>query len=63
MWRWENLPEGQPSLQHSTNQAFMIKWQPTYDSPLGVCQKASKGLSDMRNYILWSDETKIKHLG
>ena len=20
LWRWENLPEGQPSLQHSTNQ-------------------------------------------
>ena len=24
LWRWENLPEGQPSLQHSTNQAFML---------------------------------------
>ena len=23
LWRWENLPEGQPSLWHSTNQAFM----------------------------------------
>ncbi|CDQ72580.1 unnamed protein product [Oncorhynchus mykiss] len=22
----ENLPEGQPSLQHSTNQAFMVEW-------------------------------------
>ena len=21
-----NLPEGQPSLQHSTNQAFMVEW-------------------------------------
>ena len=37
LWRWDNLPEGQPS-------------------PLGVCQKALKGLSDK---ILWSDETKI----
>jgi hypothetical protein len=26
LWRWENLPEGQPSLQHSTNQAFMVEW-------------------------------------
>jgi hypothetical protein len=24
LWRWENLPEGQPSMQHSTNQAFMV---------------------------------------
>ena len=23
---WKNLPEGQPSLQHSTNQAFMVEW-------------------------------------
>ena len=26
LWRWENLPEGQPSLQHSTNQALMVEW-------------------------------------
>jgi hypothetical protein len=26
LWRWENLPEGQPSLQHSENQAFMQEW-------------------------------------
>ena len=26
LWRWENLPEGQPSLQHSTNQTFMVEW-------------------------------------
>ena len=26
LWRWENLPEGQPSLQRSTNQAFMVEW-------------------------------------
>jgi hypothetical protein len=25
LWRWENLPEGQPSLHHSTNQAFMVE--------------------------------------
>ena len=23
---WEKLPEGQPSLQHSTNQAFKVDW-------------------------------------
>ena len=26
LWRWENLPEGQPSLQHFTNQTFMVEW-------------------------------------
>ena len=26
LWRWENLPEGQPSLQHSINQAFIVEW-------------------------------------
>jgi hypothetical protein len=25
LWRLENLPEGQPSLQHSTNQDFVVK--------------------------------------
>jgi hypothetical protein len=34
-----------------------------YDSPLRVCQKAPKGLSDHENKILWSDETKIKLFG
>ena len=49
LWRWENLPEGQPSPQHSTNQAFMVEGPDgshssvkTLDSPLGVCQKALK---------------------
>uniref|UniRef100_A0A8C7U432 Pecanex-like protein n=1 Tax=Oncorhynchus mykiss TaxID=8022 RepID=A0A8C7U432_ONCMY len=48
-----NLPEGQPSLQHSPNQAFMVEWPygshasvKAHDSPLGVCQKAPNGLSD-----------------
>ena len=27
MWRLGNNPEGQPSLQHSTNQAFMVEWR------------------------------------
>ena len=26
LWREENLPEGQPSLQQSTNQACMVEW-------------------------------------
>jgi hypothetical protein len=26
IWRWEKLPEGQPSLQHPNNQAFMVEW-------------------------------------
>jgi hypothetical protein len=41
------------SLQHFTNQAFMVEWPDgshssvkALDSPLGLCQKAPKGLSD-----------------
>lgn len=26
LWSWENLPEGQPFLQHSTNQHCMVEW-------------------------------------
>ena len=26
LWGWEHLLEGHPSLQHSTNQAFMVEW-------------------------------------
>ena len=26
LWGRQKLPEGQPSLQHSTNQAFMAEW-------------------------------------
>ena len=47
LWRWENLPEGQPSLQHSTNLAFMVEGSDRSHSSvkgtgqlLGVCQKA-----------------------
>ena len=51
LWRWQNLPEGQPFLQHSTNRAFMVEWPDRShssvkgaDNPLGVCQKAPNGL-------------------
>ena len=60
----ENLPEGQPSLQHSTNQAFMVEWpdgrHSSVKGTLGVCQNNSQ---TMRNKILWSDEAKIKLFG
>ena len=64
MWRWENIPEGQPSLQHSSNQAFMARRKPilsknAHDSPLGVFRKAPKDSQTMRNKIFWSDETKL----
>ena len=48
LWKWENLPEGQPSLQDSTNQAFMVEWpdgshssvkgtgQPSWSLPKGT---------------------------
>ena len=50
LWRWENLPEGQPFLQPSTNQDFMIEWPDGSHSSVKV------------NKILWSDETKIELL-
>uniref|UniRef100_A0AAZ3QEP1 Uncharacterized protein n=1 Tax=Oncorhynchus tshawytscha TaxID=74940 RepID=A0AAZ3QEP1_ONCTS len=63
--------EGQLSLHHSTNQAFMIEWpdgshssvKKAHDSPLGVCQNAPKNSQTIRNQILWSDESKIELFG
>ena len=41
LWRWENLTEGQPSLQHSTNQAFMVEWPDgSHSSVKGTWQPA-----------------------
>ena len=65
LWSWENLPEGQPSQQHSTIQArqkpLLSKRHTT------ACLEFSKRhLNDsqiMRNKILWSDETKIELFG
>jgi hypothetical protein len=34
-----------------------------HDSPLGVCQKASKDSQTMRNTIVWSDEIKRELFG
>ena len=47
LWSWENLLEGQPSLQHSINQPFIVEWpdggdsvkgtwQPTWSLPKGI---------------------------
>ena len=41
LWRWENISEGQPSLQHSTNQAFMVEWpEGSHSSVKGTLQPA-----------------------
>ena len=41
LWWWENLPEGQPSLQHSTNQALKVEWpNGSHSSVKGKCQPA-----------------------
>jgi hypothetical protein len=68
LWRWENLPEGQPSLQYSTNHAFKVEWQngshfsvKAHDSLLGVCERHLKTLKPGEN-ILWSVENKINSL-
>ena len=71
MWRWEHLPEEQPSLQNSIKSGLygtVARRKPllskkAHDSPLGVCQKAPKDSQTMRNKILWSDETKIELFG
>ena len=34
LWRQENLTEGQPSVQHSANQAFIVEWSDGSDSLL-----------------------------
>ena len=50
---WANLPEGQPSLQHCTNQAFMVEWPDESHSSvkgttarLEFAKKAPKGHSN-----------------
>ena len=54
---------GEPSRRTTISAALHqsgLYGRVAHDSPLGVCQKAPKGLSTMRNKILWSDETKIE---
>ncbi|KAK3550138.1 hypothetical protein QTP86_021073, partial [Hemibagrus guttatus] len=69
LWREENLPEEQPSLQHS-NRACMVEWPDgSYSSIKGTTARlefAKRHLKDsqtMRNKILWSDATKIELFG
>ena len=41
LWRWENIPEGQPSLQNSTNQGVMVEWPDgSHSSVKGTWQPA-----------------------
>jgi hypothetical protein len=63
----KKLPEGQESLQHSTNQAFLVEWPDgSHSSVKGMTahlEFAKRHLKDsqtMRNKIIWSDETKIE---
>ena len=71
LWRWENLPEGQPSLQYSTNQAFygrVARRKPLLSKRymtacLEFAKRHLKDSETMRNKILWSDETKIELFG
>jgi hypothetical protein len=66
----EKLPEGQSSLQHSTNKSFMVErpdrshssvkgtWQPAWSLPKGNWRTQT-----MRNKIIWSDKTTIQLFG
>ena len=69
LWRWENIPEGQ-SLQHSTNQTFMVEWPDGRHSSikgttarLEFAKRHCEDSQTMRNKILWSDEIKIELFG
>ena len=61
VWRWEKLPKGQPSLQHSTDLGFMAEWPNRSLSSvkdMKSCleyKKAPKGLSDSekQDYLVW----------
>ncbi|KAK1794552.1 hypothetical protein P4O66_001278 [Electrophorus voltai] len=71
LWREENLPEGQPFLQQSTNQACMVEWpdgshasvKGTKKAHLEFAKRHLKDCQTMQNKILWSDETKIELFG
>ena len=70
LWRWENLPEGQPistALHQSGLYGRVARLKPLLskkrNSLFGVCQKAPKDSQTMRNKILWSDETRIEVFG
>ena len=68
MWdvlRWEKLPEGQPSLQHSTDLGSMAEWP---DGSLSVKDTMESTIifykiKKVRNKILWCDETKFDQFG
>lgn len=73
--RWENVPEGQPPVQHSTNLSCMgertdicPQWRrdncfSSTDNPNGVLKKHLKESRTVRNKILWSDGAKIELFG
>ena len=60
LWRWEKLPEGQPSLQFSTNQAFCGR---VARGKQLLSKRHLKDPQTMRNKILWSDESKLELFG
>jgi hypothetical protein len=48
LWRFDNLPEGQPSLQHSSNQAFMVV---TRQMPLQSKRHMTAGMEFAKRYL------------
>ena len=59
LWRWDNLPEGQSSLQHSTNQAFIVEWQDRSHSSV-KCTTAH--VEFLKRRLMDSDHEKIDSL-
>ena len=59
LWRWDNLSEGQPSLQHSTSQAFMVDW-PDHSSVKGTTARLQFAKKHLKTLRLW--ETRFSGL-
>lgn len=69
VWRWDKLPEGQPSLRHSTEWPDgSLSSVIVPEGPLGVCKRALKGHSDCKKQhsLVWSNQdwtVELKHGG
>ena len=72
LWRWENIPEGQPSLQHYSTAAGLhgrvARWKPLLSkrhmtARLEFAKRHVKHFQNMINNFLCSDETKIELFG
>lgn len=60
--KWENLVEGQPSVQHFINQTFMEEWpEKAHDNLCGISQNACKWSSSPGKYYPYSEAWWWQH--